>query len=68
MKKDDFITKEYFEKTLDKRLEVHAQIIIAAVDGVLDRRLKKTEEMMEKKIDELRVLIDGYVKAQEEFK
>lgn len=68
MKKEKFITKEYFEKTLDKRLSQHSQIIIAAVDSILEKRLGKMEERLEKKIDNVQTLIDGYVKAQEDFK
>lgn len=79
MKKDQLVTKNYFEKTLDKRLAQQTQVIIAAVDGVLtkrfvvfgqqiDKRIEKSEERLGKKIDNVQTLIDGYVKAQEDFK
>lgn len=68
MKEEQYITKEYFDKTLDKKFEEQSQIIVAAVDGVIEKRIKKTEEKLEKKIDDVRILIDGYVKAREEFK
>lgn len=63
-RKEDSITKKY----LDKRLEEHGRIIVNAVDGVLDKRLGKTEEKLEKKIDGVKNSIDSYVKKQEEFK
>ncbi len=56
------------EKYLDKKLDDYSQIIIAAVDEVLDRRLQKTEENLKKDINNVQILIDGYVKAQEDFK
>ncbi|PJA82703.1 MAG: hypothetical protein CO146_02595 [Candidatus Nealsonbacteria bacterium CG_4_9_14_3_um_filter_37_29] len=64
MKKEKFITEKY----LDKRFEQHSQVIIAAVDGILEKRLGKMEERLEKKINNVQILIDGYVKAQEDFK
>jgi len=68
MKKEEFVTKKYFEKTLDKKLTQYAQVVVTAVDNILDKRLRKTEEKLEKKIDNVQTLIDGYVKAQEDFK
>jgi len=56
------------EKYLDEKLKEQAQIIIAAVEGVLDRRLEKTEENLKKEINNVQTLIDAYVKAQEDFK
>ena len=46
MKEKQFITKEY----LDEKLKDQAQVIIAAVDGVLDKRLEKTEENLKEKL------------------
>jgi len=74
-KKDNFVTKKY----LDKKLGEHAKIIVTAVDGVLNKRLIATEIRLDKKLEKVkeelktdinnvRTLIDGYVKAQEEFK
>jgi flagellar capping protein FliD len=79
MKKGEFITRKYLDKTLDKRLAQHAQVIVAAVDGVLtkrfvvfgqemDEKIGTLEGRLGKKIDNVQTLIDGYVKAQEEFK
>ena len=68
MKKEEFVTRKYFEKTLDKKLTQYAQVVVTAVDNILDKRLRKTEEKLEKKIDNVQTLIDGYVKAQEDFK
>lgn len=56
------------EKYLDEKLKEQAQIIIAAVEGVLDRRLEETEEKLKKEINNVQTLIDAYVKAQEDFK
>jgi len=64
MEEKQFITKEY----LDEQLREQAQIIIAAVEGVLDRRLEETEEKLKKEINNVQTLIDAYVKAQEDFK
>ena len=79
MKKGKFITEKYLDKTLDKRLAQHAQVIVAAVDTILTKRLAVSEQLLErkiedseqrlgKKIDNVQILIDGYVKAQEDFK
>ena len=64
MKEKQFITKEY----LDEKFKEQAQVIIAAVDGVLDKRLEKTEENLKKEINNVQTLIDAYVKTQEDFK
>ena len=78
MQKKKFITEKY----LDKRLIEHTKVIVNAVDVILEKRLKevridisginqnmeKMEERLEKKIDNVQILIDGYVKAQEDFK
>lgn len=64
LKGEQFVTKEY----LDEKFKEQAQIIIAAVDGVLDKKLEKTEENLKKEINNVQTLIDAYVKAQEDFK
>ena len=64
MKEKQFITKEY----LDEKFKEQAQVIVAAVDGVLDKRLEKTEENLKKEINNVQTLIDAYVKTQEDFK
>lgn len=58
---NNFITKEY----LDQKMQEQAQILVTAVDGVLEKRLQKTEERLEAKISDVKTLIDGYVKKQE---
>jgi len=82
MKKEQTVTKNYFEKTIDRRLSQQAQVIITAVDGVLDKRLKEikidtglikqglkqTKDELKKDINNVQTLIDAYVKAQEDFK
>lgn len=89
MEKEQFVTRKYLDKTLDKRLAQHAQVVITAVDGVLEKRLKKfdarfdtvdfrfngiekrmdkLEDNLRKDINNVQTLIDGYVKAQEDFK
>ncbi len=75
MKKEQFVTNKY----LNEQLAEHAEAIIEAVDGVLTKRfvvfgqqmeeiIEESEERLGKKIDNVQTLIDGYVKAQEEFK
>ncbi|MBU2100978.1 MAG: hypothetical protein ABIJ81_00665 [Patescibacteria group bacterium] len=64
MKEKQFITKEY----LDEKFKEQAQVIVVAVDGVLDKRLEKTEENLKKEINNVQTLIDAYVKTQEDFK
>ena len=68
MKKEQTITKDYLEKTLDKRLSQQAQVIIAAGDSVLQKRLEKVKTELKNDINNVQTLIDGYVKAQEDFK
>ena len=59
-----YITENY----LDKKLEEQAQILVSALDGVLVKRLGTAKEELKKDINNVQILIDGYVKAQEEFK
>ncbi|MEA2113545.1 MAG: hypothetical protein U9P63_02720 [Patescibacteria group bacterium] len=47
MNEKQFITKEY----LDEKFKEQAQIIVAAVDGVLDKKLEKTEENLKKELN-----------------
>lgn len=73
--KNEYVT----HKELEKLLAEQSKVIIGAVDVLLNKRtaeikteikkdLKATELRLEKKIDNVQTLIDGYVKAQEEFK
>ncbi len=64
MKEGKFITKEYFEKTLDKRLSQQTQVIIAAVDGVLEKRLEKVKNELKKDINNVQILIDAMSKRK----
>ena len=85
MKKEEFVTRKY----LDKRMDEQTKVVVTAVDGVLDKRLKKfdvrfdtvdfrfngiekrmdkLEDNLRKDINNVQILIDGYVKAQENFK
>jgi len=85
MKKEEFVTRKY----LDKRMDEQTKVVVTAVDGVLDKRLKKfdvrfdtvdfrfngiekrmdkLEDNLRKDINNVQILIDGYVKAQEDFK
>ena len=85
MEKEGFVTRKY----LDKRISEQAKVIITAVDGILDKRLKKfgvrfdtvdfrfngvekrlnnLEDNLRKDINNVQILIDGYVKAQEDFR
>lgn len=65
---NDFITKEYFDKKLDDKLREYSQVLVTAVDGVLEKRLTEVKDELKKDINNVQILIDGYVKAQEEFK
>jgi hypothetical protein len=55
-KKNEYITKS--------DLEGQTQIILAA----LDRRLTEVKDELKHDINNVQTLIDGYVKAQEDFK
>ncbi|KKT26202.1 MAG: hypothetical protein UW11_C0019G0013 [Parcubacteria group bacterium GW2011_GWA2_43_9b] len=65
---NDFITKEYLDKKLDDKFKEYSQVLVVALDGVLEKRLQKTEERLGAKIGDVKTLIDGYIKAQEGFK
>lgn len=56
------------EKHLDKRLEEQTQVILGAMDSILEKRLEGIKEDLRKDINNVQTLIDGYVKAQEDFK
>ena len=70
-------------------MDEQTKVVVTAVDGVLDKRLKKfdvrfdtvdfrfngiekrmdkLEDNLRKDINNVQILIDGYVKAQEDFK
>lgn len=50
IKKDDFITKEYFDKTLDKALKEQSRAIIEAVDFGFKKNKKEFEVFVEAEI------------------
>ena len=59
MDNQDFVTKEY----LDKKLQDHSQILVEALGGILVKRLDELKDELKKDINNVQVLIDGYVKA-----
>jgi len=62
--KNKYVTEEH----LDKRLEEQTQVILGAMDSILEKRLEGIKEDLRKDINNVQTLIDGYVKAQEDFK
>lgn len=62
--KNEYVTPKY----LDERLSEQTQIIISAVESVLDKRLNEVRDDLRVDINNVQTLIDGYVKAQEDFK
>lgn len=66
-KKQEFITKEYLDKTLDHRFSEQTEVILEAI-AELSAENKKEHQRMEQKIDKTWNNIDKYVKAQEAFR
>jgi len=77
-KKSEFITKDYLDKTLDKRFSEQAKVILEAISELSDEN-KREHQRLETKIDKgLKELgnkmddnwnnIEKYVKAQEAFR
>ena len=69
--KTEYVTKQYLEEKLDERLSEQTQVILAAFDkrfSALDENLNKTREELKTDVNNVQTLIDGYVKAQEDFK
>jgi len=67
----EYITAEILEKTLDERLVEQTQIILSAIDGrfnKMDDRIDKLETELKSDINNSQISLDGYVKAQEDFK
>ena len=69
---EDNKKNEYITRT---DLEEQTQVILGALDKRLnkmdiniDKRLTESESRLGKKIDDVRNLVDGYVKEQEDFK
>lgn len=66
-KKQEFITKEYFTKTLDKRFSEQAKVIIEAITEKFAEN-KKEHQQLRKTIDDNWNNIERYIKAQEAFR
>ncbi len=80
--RQEYVTEEY----LDKRLTENNQVLLGALDAVMEKRTKevreelyivrnelkeemdKNTEELKRNINNVQELIDGYVKAQEDFK
>lgn len=73
-KKLEFITKEYFDKTLDKRFSEQAKVILEAVNAGFQSVNGKfsdnalAHQRLEKKMDDNWNNIERYIKAQEAFR
>ena len=59
-----YVTEEY----LDKRLTENNQVLLGAIDSILTKRLTGIKEDLSVDINNNQTIIDGYVKAQEDFK
>jgi glucose-6-phosphate-specific signal transduction histidine kinase len=59
-----YVTEEY----LDKRLTENNQVLLGAMDSILIKRLTEIKEDLSVDINNNQTIIDGYVKAQEDFK
>jgi hypothetical protein len=66
--KDKHVTEEYLDKRLEERLGEQTQIILNAVDLIVSKRLTEAKEDLSIDINNNQKIIDGYVKAQEDFK
>ena len=66
-KKPELVTKEYFDKTLDKRFSEQTEVILEAL-AEYSAENKKGHQQLEKKMDDNWNNIEKYIKAQEAFK
>jgi len=66
-KKQEFITKSYLNKTLDKRFSEQAKVILDAF-AEYSAENKKEHQQLRKTIDDNWNNIEKYVKAQEAFR
>jgi|WetSurMetagenome_2_1015567.scaffolds.fasta_scaffold70829_2 hypothetical protein len=66
--KNEYVTEKYLDKRLEERLGEQTQIILNAVDSIVSKRLTEAKEELKIDINNVQTLIDGYVKAQEDFK
>ena len=62
--KNKYVTEEY----LDKRLAENNQVLLSAMDSILAKRFTEMKEDLSVDINNVQTIIDGYVKAQEDFK
>lgn len=62
--KNKYVTEEY----LDKRLAENNQILLGAIDSILEKRFTEMKEDLSVDISNTQTMIDGYVKKQEDFK
>jgi hypothetical protein len=62
--KTKYVTEEY----LDKRLTENNQVLLGAMDSILTKRLTEIKNDLSIDINNNQKIIDGYVKAQEDFK
>ena len=62
--KTEYATKSDIEKLMESQTE----ILLGAIDTVIEKRLEKVELRLGNKIDNVQVLIDAYVKNQEDFR
>ena len=62
--KIEYVTKEY----LNERLAENNQVLLGAIDSMLVKRNTEMKEELKTDINNVQALIDGYVKAQEDFK
>ncbi|MFA7319501.1 MAG: hypothetical protein WC022_02790 [Parcubacteria group bacterium] len=65
--KSEYITKEYFNEHLDKRLAENNQVLLGALDSILTKRFTEMREDLNIDINRTQTIIDGYVKSQEDF-
>jgi hypothetical protein len=68
MNEENGENKYVTEKYLDKRLTENNQILLNAIDSIVSKRITEVKEELRIDINNVQTLIDGYVKAQEDFK
>ena len=62
-KKNGFVTKEYLDETLDKRLTDQTQVILVAVGEIMDTKLTKLKEEVQKIKDFIKKKFKVEIKA-----
>jgi len=64
--KNEYITKKYLDQRLDERMSEQTQIILAAFDKrftSVEKQQEENKQELKKDINNVQMLIDGYVKA-----